>query len=133
MVVENTGDGRRSDQPYLVFARMAELSDRSINIRHEEKFQNILNPQSVSNCSIRRDTKYKTRGEKTAHKQSVPIELNKIAAANHKGHHKKRSSLLNSGGRIRTCDLRVMGLTTHIFITFYFIGGYDLTCCHAGT
>jgi HD superfamily phosphohydrolase len=38
MVVENTGDGRRSDQPYLVFARMAELSDRSINIRHEGLF-----------------------------------------------------------------------------------------------
>jgi hypothetical protein len=41
MVVENTGDGRRSDQPYLVFARMAELSDRSINIRHEENIRNF--------------------------------------------------------------------------------------------
>jgi hypothetical protein len=35
MVFKDTCDGRRIDRPYLVFARMADLSSCSINIRHK--------------------------------------------------------------------------------------------------
>jgi hypothetical protein len=39
MVVENTGNGCRSDLSYLVFERMAELSGCSIIIGHKENLE----------------------------------------------------------------------------------------------
>jgi hypothetical protein len=39
MVFKDTCDGRRIDRPYLVFARMADLSSCSINIRHKAIFE----------------------------------------------------------------------------------------------
>jgi hypothetical protein len=52
MVVENTGNGCRSDLSYLVFERMAELSGCSIIIGHKENFSFSLNGDDNQNRTI---------------------------------------------------------------------------------
>jgi hypothetical protein len=47
--------------------------------------------------------------------------------------HLSLRKLFNSGGRIRTCDLRVMGLIALVFTTFCKITSYELTPCHVET
>jgi hypothetical protein len=48
MVFKDTCDGRRIDRPYLVFARMADLSSCSINIRHKALAAKRFNLLSLS-------------------------------------------------------------------------------------
>jgi len=48
MVFEDTCHGRRIDRSYLVFARMADLSSCSINIRHKANLFALLPLRHIS-------------------------------------------------------------------------------------
>ena len=51
MALTNPGHGCWLDRSYLVFARMADLSGRSINIRHKEMARQLINAGANINAA----------------------------------------------------------------------------------